>query len=176
MLATRSVETQLDADNLFVHLYHTWTHNPISALSLCLLAEAYELANDLIQHLSQVKITVGLLMEIDKLVDLMESPVFIKLRLHLIQTGKDARPYLLKALYGLLMLLPQSEAYETLRKRLDSATALHLAISSNPLAKAQSDVPAQKNTAALVVYFKDVQTQHMKVQEHKYQSKSILPR
>lgn len=166
----------LESDNLFVKLFRTWTHNPISALSLCLLAQAYALANDLIMHLSQVKITVGLLMEIDKLVDLMESPVFINLRLHLIQTGPQARPYLLKALYGLLMLLPQSEAYETLRKRLDSAAALHLAISSNPHAASATADPPKEYARGLVLYFEEVQTQHMKVQEHKYQSKSILKR
>ena len=83
--------------------------------------------------------TVGLLIQLDKLVQLLESTVFTcgsdfrftlamlialqkALRLQLLEPEKH--PFLLKALYGLLMLLPQSTAFVTLRNRLNSVSAL----------------------------------------------------
>ena len=57
-------------------------------------------------------------MQIDKLIQLLESPIFIQLRLHLLETYSASHADLLKSLYGLLMLLPQSQAYKTLSDRL----------------------------------------------------------
>ncbi len=53
----------------------------------------------------------------DKLVQIMESPVFSFLRLQLLEP--DKHPYLFKSLYGILMLLPQSTAFKTLQNRLN---------------------------------------------------------
>ena len=88
--------------------------------------------------------TVNMLIQIDKLVQLLESPVFtcefpfcllnIKkltisdLRLQLLEPEKY--PHLYKCLYGLLMLLPQSSAFAALKNRLNSVSAigyLHIA-------------------------------------------------
>jgi vacuole morphology and inheritance protein 14 len=90
---------------------------------------------------------VALLVQVDKLVQLIESPVFtcefsmlseaqyiltiicmIDIRLQLLEPEKY--PYLFKCLYGLLMLLPQSSAFVSLRNRLNavnSAGFLHIA-------------------------------------------------
>ena len=48
---------------------------------------------------------------------LLESPIFSFLRLQLLDPGQHAG--LVRTLYGLLMLLPQSTAFNTLRQRLD---------------------------------------------------------
>lgn len=88
--------------------------------------------------------TVNLLIQIDKLVQLLESPVFtckvnrmsavsvvltiLDLRLQLLEP--ERHPYLYKCLYGLLMLLPQSSAFYALKNRLNSVSAigyLHIA-------------------------------------------------
>ena len=53
----------------------------MSAFSLCLLGQAYDLAFSLIKKFSSVDISVGLLMQLDKLIQLIESPVYIHLRL-----------------------------------------------------------------------------------------------
>ena len=85
-----------------------------------------------------------MLIQIDKLVQLLESPVFtcmvetlifrscadfyIDLRLQLLEPEKH--PHLYKCLYGLLMLLPQSSAFAALKNRLNSVSAigyLHIA-------------------------------------------------
>ena len=77
--------------------------------------------------LASIDITVGFLMQIDKLVQLLESPVFLGLRL-LLLTPPSADPstsHLLITLYGLLMVLPQSNAYRTLNERLQTVSHLH---------------------------------------------------
>lgn len=80
---------------------------------------------------AELELTVSLLVQIDKLVMLIESPVFTSassivtfgddgliadLRLQLLEP--DKYPYLPKCLYGLLMILPQSSAFVSLRARL----------------------------------------------------------
>ena len=52
-----------------------------------------------------------------------ESILLLVLRLQLLDT--DRNYYLLKALYGLLMLLPQSSAFTMLRNRLDCVPHVH---------------------------------------------------
>jgi vacuole morphology and inheritance protein 14 len=94
---------------------------------------------------AELEITVNMLIQIDKLVQLLESPVFTckcarmiccyfqlthffflekkkDLRLQLLEPEKY--PYLFKCLYGILMLLPQSSAFSTLRNRLSSVSSL----------------------------------------------------
>ena len=65
------------------------------------------------------------LVQIDKLVTLLESPVFTHLRLQLLEPTRY--PHLLKSLYGLLMLLPcGSTAFTTLSTRLKCVPAAGL--------------------------------------------------
>jgi len=152
---------QQDGQALFVTLYRSWCHNAVSVFSLCLLAQAYEHASNLLgilfvtlflvcpfwhssMYSAELEITVALLVQIDKLVQLIESPVFTcehllkpfhftcspvtDLRLQLLEP--DRNPYLFKCLYGLLMLLPQSTAFVALRNRLNAVNSsgfLHIA-------------------------------------------------
>ncbi|KAJ3046902.1 hypothetical protein HK102_013067, partial [Quaeritorhiza haematococci] len=91
---------------LFTALYKSWCHNAVAAFSLCLLAQAYEHASHLLHIFgTELEITVNFLIQIDKLVQLLESPVFTYLRLQLLEP--DRYPHLFKCLYGILMLLPQ---------------------------------------------------------------------
>ena len=90
--------------------------------------------------------TVNMLIQIDKLVQLLESPVFtckifeysipniptnstaLDLRMQLLEP--ERYPHLYKCMYGLLMLLPQSSAFAALKNRLNSVSAigyLHIA-------------------------------------------------
>lgn len=117
----KNLETR-DGQNLFISLYRSWCHNAVASLSLCLLAQAYEHASNLLSIFPELEMTVPFLIQIDKLVQLLESPVFMTLRLQLLEP--DRYPHLLKTLYGLLMLLPQSSAFATLRNRLNAVSAL----------------------------------------------------
>ena len=91
-------------------------------------------------HSAELEMNVTLLIQIDKLVQLLESPVFTckwwnmerrklwlildeDLRLQLLEPDKF--PYLYKCLYGLLMLLPQSSAFAALKNRLSSVSGIN---------------------------------------------------
>lgn len=192
MQLKRSLQSA-EGRELFVSLFACWAHNPVAALALCLLAQAYELAAALAFQLADAEVTVGFFLQLDKLVrnaaqrsatarngtgcceeccecarmhvhvdtcacvhantpipriswpyilccypswgfflflsssflrscpvpcptrmharmqvQLLESPIFIPLRLQLLEPHRY--PFLLKALYGVLMLLPQVRA------------------------------------------------------------------
>ncbi|KAF8939428.1 hypothetical protein BGZ58_009783 [Dissophora ornata] len=111
-----------DGQALFTVLYKSWCHNPVSTFALCLMAQYYEHAVALLQSFAEFEITVNLLIQVDKLVQLIESPVFTYLRLQLLEP--ERYPNLFKCLYGLLMLLPQSTAFATLRNRLTSVSSM----------------------------------------------------
>ena len=60
---------------------------------------------------------------------LIESSIFAYLRLHLLQVERNQ--YLVRALYGLLMILPQSESFMTLKQRLDCVPNYYNKIADN---------------------------------------------
>lgn len=114
-----------DGRNFFFDLYSTWCHSPMATISLCLLAQAYQHATSVIQSLGEEDINVKFLVQVDKLVRLLETPIFTYLRLQLLDPGRY--PALIKALNGLLMLLPQqSMAFKILRTRLKTVPAYAL--------------------------------------------------
>ena len=117
----RNVESR-DGQAFFTALFRTWCHNAVATFSLCLLAQAYEPAYYLLQVFAELEMTVNMLIQIDKLVQLLESPVFTYLRMQLLEP--DRYPFLYKCLYGLLMLLPQSSAFAALKNRLNSVNAI----------------------------------------------------
>ena len=109
----------------------------------------YELSYLIIKNLSELEVTSQLLIQLDVLVQLLELPIFMKLRLNLLEPEKH--PYLFKTLYGLLMILPQSNTFMSLRNRLttvsnynsNSGPQFHL---STPLT---TPTPAPGTTTAL---------------------------
>lgn len=111
---------KLEDWSLFATLFQSWCHNAPSALSLCLLTSNYELAFLIIKNLCEQEISFQLLTQLDILVQLLESPIFVKLRLQLLEPEKN--PYLYKTLYGLLMILPQSSTFTSLKNRLSSVS------------------------------------------------------
>ena len=68
--------------------------------------------------------SVAFLVQIDRLVQLFESPILTHVRLLLLEP--EHHPHLLKALWGILMLLPQSPAYHTLKNRLSAVPEIGL--------------------------------------------------
>ncbi len=113
-----------ESRSLFTVLYNSWCHSPVSALSLCFLAQAYDLASVLINHFAKAEISVSFLMQVDKLVQLLESPIFIHVRLEMLEQGTPRHFALMKTLYGILMLLPQSAAFKTLQNRLQAVSSM----------------------------------------------------
>jgi len=162
----KNLENRQDGQALFTTLYRSWCHNAVSVLALCLLSQAYEHASNLLSIFADLDITVSLLVQVDKLVQLIESPVFTYLRLQLLEP--ERHPYLFKCLYGLLMLLPQSTAFVSLRNRLsavNSAGFLQIAPkSSSTTYTARSKIGRgdEIKWAELLQHFKSVQIKHEK--------------
>ncbi|KAK2708677.1 protein VAC14 homolog [Artemia franciscana] len=159
---------------LFCTLYRSFSHNPIAALSLCLLSQNYEHAKDLVMYYTNLDITLDLLTDIDRLVQLIESPVFAFLRLELLRS--DQNRALVQTLYGLLMLLPQTEVFHLLRRRL-ACVPFH--VSSGQLSK---DVPRSEEREianlsidfeALFQHFHSVTEQHKKRREQNFESELL---
>jgi len=45
--------------DVFTQLFSCWCHNPVATLSLCLLAQAYDVASSLVQKFAEIEISVG---------------------------------------------------------------------------------------------------------------------
>ncbi|KAJ9085706.1 hypothetical protein DSO57_1011408 [Entomophthora muscae] len=175
-----------DGQALFVALHRSWCHSPVAAFALCLLAQAYEPAASLLQTFAEIEITVAMLIQVDKLVQLLESPIFTYLRLQLLEP--DKHPFLFKSLYGLLMLLPQSSAFTTLKNRLGCISvngylATHLAPTSPTNQRSTDSIKRSKNEkdpspvptlkfTELLAHFRAVQARHEKARR----LASALPR
>ncbi|KAG1334170.1 protein VAC14 [Cocos nucifera] len=124
--------------DLFISLYSSWCHSTVATISLCLLAQAYHHTNFVIQSLGEEDINEKFFIQLDKLIRLVETPVFAYLRLQLLEPGKFI--WLLRALYGLLMLLPQQSAtFKILQTRLKTVPSY--ALNSEQLKRALSGNP-----------------------------------
>jgi len=112
----------------------------------------------LLFRFEELEITANFLVQIDTLVQLLESPVFLYLRLQLLEPEKY--PFLFKSLYGLLMLLPQTKAFEVLRNRLTAVTSLGVLnlIQKKPPAVAESSLGIAFDK--LLEHFQKVQQSH----------------
>ncbi|XP_066569766.1 protein VAC14 homolog [Amia ocellicauda] len=152
---------------LFCCLYRSWCHNPVATVSLCFLTQNYKHAYDLIQKFGDLEVTVDFLMEVDKLVQLIESPIFTYLRLQLLDVENN--PYLIKALYGLLMLLPQSQAFQLLSHRLRCVPNPEL-MRPAPQSKhsgSSKPVPSRVDYRELLQHFDRVQSKHLEVRHQR---------
>ncbi|KAG7258463.1 hypothetical protein CRUP_015480 [Coryphaenoides rupestris] len=155
---------------LFCCLYRSWCHNPVATVSLCFLTQNYRHAYDLIQKFGDLEVSVDFLMEVDKLVQLIESPIFTYLRLQLLDVENN--PYLIKALYGLLMLLPQSQAFQLLSHRLRCVPNPEL---MRTVDRSKHTEPPQRGASCappmdyreLLEHFDRVQSKHLEVRHQR---------
>jgi vacuole morphology and inheritance protein 14 len=202
-----------EENGLFSTLFKTWCHNIVAAISLCLLAQTYDLSSLLLSSLSSIStqptslslpssssssssssslttstpsfadvISVGFLMQCDKLISLIESPIFLELRLQMLEISSPLYPYLMKTLYSLLMLLPQSSAYKTLSERLNTC---HQASYSLQMLSSQQQQQQQPGSSSqplyphlsyddLVSHFTQTCVMHTQYRNHLYSSSSLL--
>lgn len=107
-----------DGIMFFNLLFKSWCSNPVSVIALGFIAENYELVYAILQIYANHDIKLNDLVQLDVLIQLFELPVFTRMRLQLLEQQKY--PFLYKSLYGILMMLPQSKAFDILNKRLTS--------------------------------------------------------
>jgi vacuole morphology and inheritance protein 14 len=164
---------------VFRVLYSTWAVNPIATISLCLLGKAYELSARLVTRIAEMQITVGLLMQVDKLVQLLESPVFMDLRMALLAPSFGHNRHLFTTLYGLLMILPQGTAYATLKDRLQAATSLHIATGTHDHTAASAALTSSLSSELFDIdaaeeIFAECQQRAREAMSHELRSRSVL--
>ncbi|CAF1277635.1 unnamed protein product [Rotaria sordida] len=168
----------IESADLFVCLYKTWCHNPVALVALCFLSQNYDHACTLVQLFAEIEVTVDFLIEIDKLVQLLESPIFTYLRLALLDVENNQT--LIRALCGLLMLLPgKTDAFHVLRRRLecvpnfiDKFTSIdkRLAnLSINSKEKETINDPRKNiNFDELQQYYLSIQNRHIDLKKQRY--------
>ncbi|NXE55537.1 VAC14 protein, partial [Casuarius casuarius] len=163
----KDLKTQ-ESRNLFCCLYRSWCHNPVTTVSLCFLTQNYKHAYDLIQKFGDLEVTVDFLTEVDKLVQLIECPIFTYLRLQLLDVKNN--PYLIKALYGLLMLLPQSSAFQLLSHRLQcvpNPELMQTADGAKPSAGSKRSAASNIDYTELLQHFEKVQNKHLEARHQR---------
>ncbi|XP_064393704.1 protein VAC14 homolog isoform X2 [Halichondria panicea] len=152
--------TTTDNWTLFTTLYRSWSHNPVATVALCLLTQNYDHASNLVLKFANIEITASLLKEIDRLVQLVESPIFSHLRLQLLAPLDHAS--LVRTLYGLLMLLPQSSAFNLLKNRLSCVPVITEVEQEAKVRrrKPHRTVPSNVSFDDLLEHFVTVQRKH----------------
>lgn len=123
--STQTSNTDRRKKQLFHILLHSFSHNLASTLSLCLWGGAYRTASTFLYQIDPLDINLIFLVEVDKLVEMLERPLFRHLHVRMLEC--DANPgsegsghMLFRTLKSLLMLVPQSTCYRILRDRLVS--------------------------------------------------------
>lgn len=111
------------ANAAFRGLYDCWCHDSIATLSLCLLTRAYDLAHSLVVSIGNAEMAPHTLVQLDRLVQLLETPVFAFARIALLTPRRNRA--LVRTLFGLQMILPQtSDQYNRLHKRLRTVSSV----------------------------------------------------
>ncbi|VDK60967.1 unnamed protein product [Anisakis simplex] len=146
--------------SLFECLYRSWAYQPIALLGLCILSQNYEHASELAKYLWRIDVTLEVLVEIDRLVQLIESPILAYVRLDLL-SAQHQRP-LASVLSALLMLLPQTDGFNTLHKRLQCIPALTLLDAKQPSASPDMAQQSKVNFEELLQHFHRITDQQRK--------------
>jgi len=103
---------------------HTHHQSAAATLALCLLSGAHSHACDLLASLAALPMGRATLLQLDRLVALLEAPALAPLRLALLAPAQH--PALHRCLYSLLMLLPQGRAFDLLNRRLSAVPTVAL--------------------------------------------------
>ncbi|MCQ2816226.1 MAG: hypothetical protein MJ252_03060, partial [archaeon] len=104
--------------NFYEKIFNLWSYNPVSSIILSLLSENFELSFYLSVKMFELNLTKEDYIQLNQMVQLLESSVWNQIRIKLIQPYKYV--YLIKALSSILMLLPQGNAYKYLSIRIKS--------------------------------------------------------
>ncbi|OAO17602.1 VAC14 family protein [Blastocystis sp. ATCC 50177/Nand II] len=113
---------------LYDTLYQSFCVNPIAALCLCLFVEDYCVAESIAFSLNKQTLSMALLLQANQLLSMLDSPMFMHIRLHLIDIENPSFFAMLRSIYAFLMILPQSKAYNALQNRLSSLTPLYFVL------------------------------------------------
>ncbi|RNF26970.1 HEAT repeat-containing protein [Trypanosoma conorhini] len=103
------------ARTTLVGMYPCWRYNTVAALSLCLLSRAYEHAFQLIQFMGSLEMSAAALLQLERLVRLIESPIFAYIRISLMEPSRCLP--LVRTLFSMQLILPQGSPQQSLLYR-----------------------------------------------------------
>ena len=104
--------------NLFEKLFYLWALNPFMAVLLSMYCNYFELSYYLTLELSKIKLQENDYIELCQIIQIFESSIFNSVRVKLLRPKKNI--YLVKTLYALLMILPQTNSFDSLNNRIKS--------------------------------------------------------
>jgi hypothetical protein len=112
---------------LFHILLHSFAHNLAATISLSFWAGANRTAYLSVIQIDTLDLNLKLLLEIDRLVEMLERPLFRHLHVRMLERdtdpwGEGSGSMLFQALKALLMILPQSTCFKVLKDRLVSVS------------------------------------------------------
>ena len=109
-------------NDLFIKMYNIWSVNSISLLIFCVITEHFELAYNIILNLVNVQLDCDYYIHLAKLVKILENNSYDYIRIRLLEPSNNI--YLVRTLYGILMLLPQGQAFNALSNRMSNVQTL----------------------------------------------------
>lgn len=112
---------------LFHILLHSFSHSLVATVSLCLWGGAYRTCSMFLSRIVPLDINLMFLLELDRLVEQLERPLFRHLHVRMLEQNEDqsaegSGAMLFKTLKFLLMIVPQSTCYNVLKDRLVSVS------------------------------------------------------
>lgn len=148
---------------LFHILLRSFAHNLVAATSLCLWGSACRTVSLFLKHIDPVDINLVFLLELDKLVEMIERPLFRHLHVRMLDTDSDplsegSGTMLFQSLKCILMLLPQSASYNVLRDRLVGTSRFRQSVIANNSHDEEEDL--SKETEAFVSRVLEVRSMH----------------
>jgi hypothetical protein len=161
----REAERDRRRSRLFHILLHSFSHNLVAATSLCLWGGAYRTASLFLKEIDPLDINLVFLLELDKLVEMIERPLFRHLHVRMLETDKDpltegSGTMLFQTLKCILMLIPQSACYNVLRDRLVCTSRFRQSVIANSSHDDESNL--SKETELFVTRVFDVRQMHCK--------------
>mmetsp|Transcript_57459 Transcript_57459/g.66364 ORF Transcript_57459/g.66364 Transcript_57459/m.66364 type:complete len:1069 (+) Transcript_57459:501-3707(+) len=161
---------------LFHVLLHSFSHNLVATTSLCLWGGACRTASLFLKKIDPLDISLVFLLELDKLVEMIERPLFRHLHVRMLETDKDplaegSGTMLFQTLKSILMLLPQSACYNVLRDRLVSTSRFRQSVIANNSHDDEKNL--SKDTEVFVSRVLDVRRVHCKTVWEKIRAESL---
>lgn len=130
---------------LFHIILHSFSHSVVATVSLCLWGGAYRTASLFLSRIVPLDINLVFLLELDKLIEQLERPLFRHLHIRMLERNQDpcaegSGTMLFKTLKFLLMITPQSTCYTVLKNRLVSLSRFRQSTSVAPFSEEQNNL------------------------------------
>ena len=159
-LSTPKNKKKCNNTELFEKLYKIFAVNPMCLLIFCIYMEEYELGWELILNFKSMKLEDDYYKYLARFSQAIDNKKWNDIRLKILKPNENI--YLIKCLYGVLMLLPQGKAYRILSDRLYSIKELLKSKNHIDNHKNEDDINNKEQINKYIELFFDVQKEYKK--------------